>query len=671
MPLSDQIVITPEVITTKNFAISAVTRTSSTATYTATGHTFAAGDIVLVTGIAPDGYNGTFTITSVATNTFTVSNSTNLAITDAVGDAFSADAAEYEYEGFSANFLTDNDDVTVLIDANESVIAAANEAALAAIAATQAQAQADIATANAAFAQTAAGNAQTTANGKNKIYRQGTTPTGTFVVNDIWYDTSTGNKPYTWDGSSWVSVQDASIATTLSVANAAQTTANGKNKITYSASAPGSTANTAGDIWWQFSGGSIIGQWTGAGGTSWTSTVIGNSVIANIDAGKITAGTISVAISLSAATITGGSINIGSGVFVVSSGGAVTITSGSFNINTGTFIVSSLGKMTCSDVVITGGTLTIGSNFGVTNTGKLTANDIAVTGGTLTIGTKFSVSNTGVLTASGGEFNGKIIADSGYIGSLTNGWNFTSTGYIQNNDLSSVFYPTATANPYLLISDRSISVNGVQSSGNIITTGTARVNAQGTNSNRCEFNYFNTIQLHSISSGYGVDSDWSPNSDNAVDLGQAGGTNRRWRKIYSNSTTISTSDARLKTDVTDSPLGLEFISSLRPVNYRWITGSQEVVKDVDGKAIITGESPEGKPIFEMKAIPGKRLHYGFIAQEVKAALDASGVTDFAGWVQDDLTNPDSTQSLSYEQFIAPLVKAVQELTNRVKTLEGE
>jgi hypothetical protein len=73
----------------------------------------------------------------------------------------------------------------------------------------------------------------------------------------------------------------------------------------------------------------------------------------------------------------------------------------------------------------------------------------------------------------------------------------------------------------------------------------------------------------------------------------------------------------------------------------------------------------------MKSIPGKRLHYGFIAQEVKAALDESGVEDFAGWVQDDLTNPESTQSLSYEQFIAPLVKAVQELTNRVKTLEGK
>ena len=71
----------------------------------------------------------------------------------------------------------------------------------------------------------------------------------------------------------------------------AQATANGKNKITYSLSAPGSTANTAGDIWWQYDASNIIiGQWTGLGGTSWQANTIGNTIIANLDAGKITAG---------------------------------------------------------------------------------------------------------------------------------------------------------------------------------------------------------------------------------------------------------------------------------------------------------------------------------------------------------------------------------------------
>jgi hypothetical protein len=71
----------------------------------------------------------------------------------------------------------------------------------------------------------------------------------------------------------------------------AQTTANGKNTVTYSATGPGSTPNTAGDIWWEYTtGGIIIAQWTGAGGTSWTPNTVGSAVIANIDAGKITTG---------------------------------------------------------------------------------------------------------------------------------------------------------------------------------------------------------------------------------------------------------------------------------------------------------------------------------------------------------------------------------------------
>lgn len=112
MPLSPQITITPVDITTKNFDISAVSYTSTTATYTATGHTFSAGDIVLVSDLAPEGYNGTFTITGVATNTFTVANTTNAAVTDAVGNAFWTDPTEYEYVNQDAVFLTDNYDLT-------------------------------------------------------------------------------------------------------------------------------------------------------------------------------------------------------------------------------------------------------------------------------------------------------------------------------------------------------------------------------------------------------------------------------------------------------------------------------------------------------------------------------------------------------------------------------
>jgi hypothetical protein len=365
MPIAPQITVTPEDITTKNFDITAVTYTSTTATYTAIGHTFSAGQIVLVSGIFPDGYNGTFTLTAVATNTFTVANLTNLPVTDPLGNAFWADTSEYSYEDLSAVYGADSDDLAVIDD---------DIAGLDAMVAQKIQTYYQLTppsggtyTVGDIWFDTDDGNKQYRWDGtnwisvqdgsiatKNRTYYSGTAPTGTFVAGDIWFDTNTGNKPYRWSGSSWVSVQDASIATALSTANAAQTSANGKNKIIYSVSAASGTGTTVGDVWWQYNGsGQIIAQWEW-NGSSWVSKTIGSAVIANIDAGKITAGTISVAISLEAATITGGSININNGSFVVTSTGNVSINAGAFNINSGTFAVSSLGSVTASSGTIGG-----------------------------------------------------------------------------------------------------------------------------------------------------------------------------------------------------------------------------------------------------------------------------------------------------------------------------
>jgi hypothetical protein len=65
--------------------------------------------------------------------------------------------------------------------------------------------------------------------------------------------------------------------------------------------------------------------------------------------------------------------------------------------------------------------------------------------------------------------------------------------------------------------------------------------------------------------------------------------------------------------------------------------------------------------------------HNFIAQEVKAALDTAGVSDFGGWKEDQY----GVQQVSREMFVIPLVKAVQEqsalitaLTDRIAALEG-
>ena len=65
----------------------------------------------------------------------------------------------------------------------------------------------------ASTANTTAGNALTSANGKNKVYHSASKPTGgTYVVGDTWFDTDDGYKMYTWTGSAWAPEQFGNAA---------------------------------------------------------------------------------------------------------------------------------------------------------------------------------------------------------------------------------------------------------------------------------------------------------------------------------------------------------------------------------------------------------------------------------------------------------------------------
>jgi hypothetical protein len=148
---------------------------------------------------------------------------------------------------------------------------------------------------------------------------------------------------------------------------------------------------------------------------------------------------------------------------------------------------------------------------------------------------------------------------------------------------------------------------------------------------------------------------FGPWDDNVVSLGRSGG---RWTAVWATNGTIQTSDQREKTEITNASLGSDFIKSLRPVSYKWIEGGKRDTGEVDEK---------NNPICE--PFPGQRTHWGFIAQEVKQAVDDAGV-DFGGWVLTDKDDPDSQQALRYDQFIAPLTKALQEALAKIETLEA-
>jgi hypothetical protein len=93
----------------------------------------------------------------------------------------------------------------------------------------------------------------------------------------------------------------------LLTAQNAVTTANGKNKVTFSTVSPSGTGTAVGDIWFQRNGatGVITGSWEWDG-SSWTAKSFGDQVLNSLTAGKITAGTIDLGIGISVRTASGG-----------------------------------------------------------------------------------------------------------------------------------------------------------------------------------------------------------------------------------------------------------------------------------------------------------------------------------------------------------------------------
>lgn len=80
--------------------------------------------------------------------------------------------------------------------------------------------------------------------------------------------------------------------TALEAADAASETANGKSTVVRSTSpATGAGSYKQGDQWWQFSGANIVGLWLHSG-TDWVEQALTNAIIATLDAGKITTGTL-------------------------------------------------------------------------------------------------------------------------------------------------------------------------------------------------------------------------------------------------------------------------------------------------------------------------------------------------------------------------------------------
>lgn len=130
------------------------------------------------------------------------------------------------------------------------------------------------------------------------------------------------------------------------------------------------------------------------------------------------------------------------------------------------------------------------------------------------------------------------------------------------------------------------------------------------------------------------------NEDNTKDIGKS---YYRFKDIYASNGVINTSDRNYKKDIVETKLGLDFVNNLKPVDYRFIDNDSN------------------------------RIHCGLIAQDVEEVL---GDDDRAMLIKSIYADKESGEkkeiyALRYNELIAPLIKAVQELSEEVVMLKSK
>jgi trimeric autotransporter adhesin len=134
--------------------------------------------------------------------------------------------------------------------------------------------------------------------------------------------------------------------------------------------------------------------------------------------------------------------------------------------------------------------------------------------------------------------------------------------------------------------------------------------------------------------------------------------------LYCADTTISSSDARDKTDVQDFTHGLNWITQLRPVTYRWDKRSWYAGGNCQTEDIINAQ-PNG-------AKKRQQLHLGFLAQEELAVETQFGFgTSKDNMLIANLNEDESAYGLKYERLVPILVNAIKELSAKCDSLQAE
>ena len=158
-------------------------------------------------------------------------------------------------------------------------------------------------------------------------------------------------------------------------------------------------------------------------------------------------------------------------------------------------------------------------------------------------------------------------------------------------------------------------------------------------SNKSQHTYYFTISGTSAATTITARGHIVPWSDNTYDLGSAAS---KWRNIYGQAGVVNTSDRNEKFDILPmSEVYEKIFDMLKPVSFKYVDNDNE------------------------------RTHSGLVAQDVKEAVLAAGITtkEFAGYCE--WKNEDETIGcgLRYSEFVAINIYEIQKLKARVKELE--
>ena len=158
-------------------------------------------------------------------------------------------------------------------------------------------------------------------------------------------------------------------------------------------------------------------------------------------------------------------------------------------------------------------------------------------------------------------------------------------------------------------------------------------------SNKSQHTYYFTISGTSAATtitSYGHIVPWF---DNTYDLGSVA---YKWRNIYGQSGVVSTSDKNEKFNILPlAEVYSRIFDSLAPVSFKFVDNTSD------------------------------RTHIGLIAQDVKDAVLAEGLTtkEFAGYCEWENEDKSIGCGLRYGEFVAMNIYEIQKLKARVKELE--